>query len=121
MGDWLWSAVMSGKGTSHFKQQRLTAMANVPLVLFLLWFVLTHLGATRAEMVASAGHPLIALLLAAAMVSMLWHMWLGMQMILEDYVHDAGLFRLSMMFTTLFVTVLGVVSLYAIAKMSFGF
>jgi succinate dehydrogenase / fumarate reductase, membrane anchor subunit len=112
---------MSGKGTSHFRQQRWTAMANVPLVVFLLWFILSHLGATRAEMLASVGHPLIALLLAAAMVSMLWHMWLGMQVIIEDYVHDAGAFRTSMMLNTVFVTALGAVSLYAIAKMSFGF
>lgn len=96
-------------------------MANVPLVLFLLWFVISHLGATRAEMLASVGNPVIALMLALSMISMLWHMWLGMQMIIEDYVHDAGTFRLSMMLNTLFVAVLGATSLYAIAKMSFGF
>jgi succinate dehydrogenase / fumarate reductase, membrane anchor subunit len=112
---------MSGNGTSHFKYQRWTAMANVPLVLFLLWFIISHLGATRAEMLVSVGNPVIALMLALSMISMLWHMWLGMQMIIEDYVHDAGTFRLSMMLNALFVAVLGATSLYAIAKMSFGF
>jgi succinate dehydrogenase / fumarate reductase, membrane anchor subunit len=111
---------MSGKGTSHFKHQRWTAMANIPLVLFLLWFIVSHLGATRADILSSMSHPILALLMAAAMVSMLWHMWLGMQMIIEDYVHDAGSFRLSMMLNNLFVLLLGLASLYAIAKMSFG-
>ncbi len=112
---------MSGKGTTHFEHQRWTAMANVPLVLFLLWFIISHLGATRADVLASVGNPVIAIFLATTMVSVLWHMWLGMQVIIEDYVHDAGAFRLSMMLNALFVAVLGVVSLYAIAKMSLGF
>jgi succinate dehydrogenase / fumarate reductase, membrane anchor subunit len=112
---------MSGKGTAHFKHQRWTAMANVPLVLFLLWFIVSHLGATRAEMLASIGNPVIAILIVAAMLSILWHMRLGMQVILEDYVHDAGLFRTAMMLNAVFVILLGAAALYAILKMSFGF
>jgi succinate dehydrogenase / fumarate reductase, membrane anchor subunit len=112
---------MTGKGTSHFKQQRMTAMANVPLVLFLLWFIITHLGAARADLLASIGNPVVAIVLAAAMVSMLWHMRLGMQVIIEDYVHSANAFRVSMLLNTLFVETLGVSALYAIAKMSLGF
>ena len=44
-------------GTRHFRQQRATAIANVPLVLFLLWFIVSHLGAARAEVVASVQNP----------------------------------------------------------------
>ena len=111
---------MSGKGTTHFKHQRWTAMANVPLVLFLLWFIVSHLGAARADVLASVGNPVIAILLAATMVSILWHMWLGMQMIIEDYLVNSGMFRLAMTGNTVFVTTMAVLSLYAIFKMSFA-
>ena len=74
-------------GTEHWWLQRVTAIANIPLVLFMLGFVVAHLGASRAELVASVHHPIIAILLALAFLSVLWHMRLGMQVIIEDYVH----------------------------------
>jgi succinate dehydrogenase / fumarate reductase, membrane anchor subunit len=115
---------MSGtvdRGTRHFKQQRWTAMANVPLVLFLLWFITSKLGLSRAELMACFKDPFTSFGLVLALASILWHMWLGMQMIIEDYVQDASRFKLSMALNTVFVVLLGVVSLYAIARMSFGF
>jgi succinate dehydrogenase / fumarate reductase, membrane anchor subunit len=112
---------MSGNGTGHFKQQRLTAMANVPLVLFVLWFIVGHLGASRADIVASIQNKFVAIVLIVAVFNMLKHMHLGMQMIIEDYVHDARAVRTSMILNVLFVTLLGVVSLCSILKMSFGF
>ncbi len=111
---------MSGKGTTHFKHQRWTAMANVPLVLFLLWFIISHLGAARSEVLASVGNPVVAILLAATMISILWHMWLGMQVIIEDYLINSSSFRLAMTANTVFVAAMGVMSLYAIFKMSFA-
>jgi succinate dehydrogenase / fumarate reductase, membrane anchor subunit len=112
---------MSGNGTGHFKQQRLTAMANVPLVLFLLWFIITHLGASRADMLASLDHPLVAGPLVFAMVCFLSHMRLGMQVIIEDYVQGDTAFRTCMFLNTLFVGALGIVAVLAIAKMSLGY
>ena len=78
-------------GTTHFWQQRATAVANVPLVIFLLWFIISHLGAARADVVASIQDPVIAILLVLSFVSILWHMRLGMEMVIEDYVQDARL------------------------------
>jgi succinate dehydrogenase / fumarate reductase, membrane anchor subunit len=115
---------MSGtadRGTRHFKQQRWTAMANVPLVLFLLWFIITKLGLSRAEIIACFNDPFTSVGVLLALTSILWHMRLGMQVIIEDYVHDAGNFRMAMMLNNLFVAALGAVSFYAILKMSLGF
>ncbi len=111
---------MSNNGTSHFKQQRLTAMANVPMVMFLLWFIVSHLGAARADVVASVGNPVVAILLVATMISMLWHMWLGMQMVIEDYLINSSMFRIAMLANTVFAATMAVLSLYAIYKMSFA-
>ena len=107
-------------GTRHFWQQRATAIANVPLVLFLLWFIVSHLGATRAEVMASLQNPINAILLVLSFASMLWHMRLGMEMVLEDYVHDQRMLRTSLLLNTLFTAAAGAAALFAILRMSFG-
>ena len=107
-------------GTTHFWQQRATAVANVPLVIFLLWFIISHLGVARADVVASIQDPVIAFLLVLSFVSILWHMRLGMEMVLEDYVQDARLLHGSLLANTIFTAAVGVAALYAILKMSFG-
>lgn len=107
-------------GTRHFWQQRATAVANVPLVLFLLWFIVSHLGAARADVVSSVQNPINAILLILSFVSILWHMRLGMEMVLEDYVHDGRMLRASLLLNTLFTVAAGMAALYAILRMSFG-
>jgi succinate dehydrogenase / fumarate reductase membrane anchor subunit len=107
-------------GTEHWWLQRVTAIANIPLVLFMLVFVMVHLGSSRAELVASVHHPIIAILLAAAFVSVLWHMRLGMQVIIEDYVHKPAFKLTALLFNTFFTLLLGVAALYAIITMALG-
>ena len=74
-------------GTEHWWLQRVTAIANMPLVMFLIVFVVMHLGVDRAELIASVSIRSSPSLLALAFLSILWHMRLGMQVIIEDYVH----------------------------------
>ena len=106
-------------GTEHWWLQRVTAIANIPLVVFLIVFILWHLGADRAQLMASVKHPLIAIALALSFLSILWHMRLGMQVIIEDYVH--GGWRLTCILANLFfTTALGIAALYAILSLSFG-
>lgn len=107
-------------GTRHFWQQRVTAIANVPLVLFLLWFIVSHLGASRAEVVAGVQNPFIAFLLVLSFVSILWHMRLGMEMVLEDYVQDERMLRTGLLLNTVFTAAIALAALYAILKMVFG-
>jgi succinate dehydrogenase membrane anchor subunit len=106
-------------GTEHWWLQRVTAIANIPLVIFLVIFVLAHLGAERATLMQSVKHPLIAIALAMSFLSILWHMRLGMQVIIEDYVH--GGWRVFCLIGNVFYTVaLGIAALYAILSLSFG-
>ncbi len=107
-------------GTAHFWHQRVTAVANVPLVIFLLWFIVSHLGAARTDVVASVQNPFNAILLVLSFVSILWHMRLGMEMVIEDYVQDARVLQASLLLNTIFTAVVGVAALYAILRMSFG-
>ena len=107
-------------GTEHFWHQRMTAIANLPLIIFLVWFVISHLGATRNEVVASVQNPFNAILLALSFVSTLWHMRLGMQVVIEDYVHGHGTKLACILLNGFFTAALGVAVFYAILKMSFG-
>jgi succinate dehydrogenase / fumarate reductase membrane anchor subunit len=107
-------------GTEHFWMQRVTAIANVPLVLFTLWFMVAHLGATRAELVSAIANPFAALALVLTLVSVLWHMRLGMQVIIEDYVHGHALKLALLLLNTFFTVALGAAAIYAILRMNFG-
>ena len=107
-------------GTEHFWQQRVTAIANLPLIIFLVWFVISHLGTSRSDVVASVHNPFIGILLALSFVSILWHMRLGMQVVIEDYVHGHGTKLAILLLNSFFTAALGVAALSAILKMSFG-
>jgi succinate dehydrogenase / fumarate reductase membrane anchor subunit len=107
-------------GTGHFWVQRVTAIANLPLIVFLVIFVIAHLGAARSQVLASLTNPFVAILLALTLISVLWHMRLGLQVVIEDYVHGSALKLAALLANTFFTAALGVASLYAILRMSFG-
>lgn len=107
-------------GTEDIWMQRLTAAALVPLTLFLVIFLVAKSGGDAAAVRAALGNPFVAILLAATIIAGAMHMRIGMQVIIEDYVHgEAGkvaLIALNTLFTALIV--LG--SIWAVAKLSFG-
>jgi succinate dehydrogenase / fumarate reductase, membrane anchor subunit len=107
-------------GTHHFWLQRVTAIANVPLVIFMLWFVISHLGADRAAIISTLKNPFCAIAMSLAIISMCWHMKLGLQMVIEDYVHGHAAKLASLLLNTFYAFGLGALGLYAILKMSFG-
>jgi succinate dehydrogenase / fumarate reductase, membrane anchor subunit len=106
-------------GTEHFWMQRVTAIANVPLVIFLVWFIISHIGTSRIDFIASVKHPLVAIGLLLAFASFLYHMRLGLQIVIEDYVHGSSKFA-ALLLNTFFAVILFATAAYAILKMSFG-
>jgi succinate dehydrogenase / fumarate reductase, membrane anchor subunit len=110
----------SKTGTEHFWQQRATAVANVPLLICMVWFVIAHLSAPRAEVVASLQNPFVALVLIMGLASVFWHMRLGLQVVIEDYLHS-HLFKFGALALNIaFATSMFAVSAYSILKMSFA-
>jgi succinate dehydrogenase / fumarate reductase membrane anchor subunit len=107
-------------GTEHFLQQRLTAILNIPLILFLLCFILRHLGASRAEVVASLHNPFEAVFLLLTLASVFWHMRLGMQVIIEDYVHQPGPKIAALLLNVVFAALMFIIAATSILKMSFA-
>lgn len=74
-------------GTGHWWAQRLTALALVPLTLWFCISVVTMIGAGHAAVAAWAGSPLVAGLLILLIVATFYHGALGLQVVIEDYVH----------------------------------
>jgi succinate dehydrogenase / fumarate reductase membrane anchor subunit len=107
-------------GTEHFWQQRATAVANLPLMVFMVGFVICHLGASRAEVIASLHHPIVALLLIMGLASAFWHMRVGLQVVIEDYLHSHLTKFPALAINIAVATTLFAVSAYSILKMSFA-
>jgi succinate dehydrogenase / fumarate reductase, membrane anchor subunit len=106
-------------GTETFWRQRLTAVANVPLVIFLILAIVTHIGASYADMHAFLARPLVALAFAALILSAAIHMRIGLKEIIEDYVHG-GMRVVAILLATFFAAGIGLTSLLAIVKISLG-
>jgi succinate dehydrogenase / fumarate reductase membrane anchor subunit len=107
-------------GTMTFWHQRLTSAAGVPLTIALVVIVLTLAGRSHAAAVQILGSPLVAIIMLLFVVNMTYHMWIGMQEIILDYVHEQKLKILSVVANTFFVFLVGFASAFAILKLSFG-
>jgi succinate dehydrogenase / fumarate reductase, membrane anchor subunit len=107
-------------GTGHFWHQRLTAIANVPLTIAFVIILVSLLGRSHAAVVQILGSPLVAILMLLFVGSIAYHMKLGMQVIIEDYVHDEKWKFAAVIANIFFAVAVGLAAVYAIVKLSSG-
>ena len=107
-------------GTGHFWHQRLTAIANVPLTIGFVIILVSLLGRSHATVIQTLGSPLVAIVMMLFIGSATYHMRIGMQVIIEDYVHDEK-WKLAALAANIFFAI-GVASacVYALLKISWG-
>jgi succinate dehydrogenase / fumarate reductase, membrane anchor subunit len=106
------------EGVGHWWYQRLTAIALAPLSIFFVWLVLHLLNADYSEIRATIGQPVIAVLLMSFMLSLYYHGALGLQTIIEDYVHHRPT-EMSLLVVVKFTAFLfSVASVLAIARIA---
>jgi succinate dehydrogenase / fumarate reductase membrane anchor subunit len=108
------------RGTETFWLQRLTAVANVPLVIFLIVSIVSHIGADYGTVRAYLAQPLVALAMLALVISAAMHMRIGLKEIIEDYVHDDGLKIVVLLLATFFAVGIGLACTLALVKISLG-
>jgi len=107
-------------GTEHFWRQRLTAIANVPLVIGFIVIVTSLLDRNHATVVQILGSPIVGILMLLFILSVTYHMGIGMQVIIGDYARREGTRIVLLIANTFFVVAIGLASAYAILKLSCG-
>ena len=108
------------EGADHFWLQRLTGASNLILAIFAIWLTVSLVGADHATVKATIGHPLVALPLLLFLASAAIHMRLGMQVIIEDYVHGEAAKIVLLMLNTFVAIAVAAAGGLSILKLSFG-
>jgi succinate dehydrogenase / fumarate reductase membrane anchor subunit len=108
------------EGTEHFWKQRLTAVSNLILVCIAMVLLAKLIGADYATVKRALAKPQNAILLLLLVLSGIIHMRLGMQSIIEDYVHSEGRKVIALMLNSFFSLVVGLTCVFAVLKLSFG-
>ena len=107
-------------GTHHFWHQRVTSVAGIPLCIALIIIVIGLLGRSHAAVVQILGSPIIAIIMLLFIINIVYHMWIGMQEIIVDYVHEDKVKLSTLLGNTFFCFAIGFASAFAILKLSFG-
>ena len=107
-------------GTSDFWRQRLTAVAMTLLMIPGIVVVMMVLGRNQAGAAQVLASPWVALILLLFIVASTWHMKIGMQVVIEDYVHNEKLKIAAIMANNFFSVAVALAAVYAIFKLSSG-
>ncbi len=107
-------------GTSHWWGQRVSAVALLLLGIWFAWMLATMSGFSHAEAAAFIAQPVNSVLLLLLTASMAYHSYLGIQVVIEDYVHAPGVKVVSLLLSRFAHVLLAVAAIYAILKIGLG-
>jgi len=107
-------------GTDHFWQQRLSGISNIIVIAFLIYAAISLAGMPREAVKAFFSQPLNAIFGVLLAISISFHMRLGMQAIIEDYIHREGTKLVLVLLNTFFSIFIGVACVMAVTKLYLG-
>ncbi|HWM61706.1 MAG TPA: succinate dehydrogenase, hydrophobic membrane anchor protein [Rhizomicrobium sp.] len=108
----------SHSGTGHFWHERVTSVALIPLSLWFLYVMLGLAGTSEVTALQFLAHPLNALLMGAFVVFSLWHAYLGLQVVIDDYIHTVGTKIILMLLIRFSVIAVAATCLFAIVRIA---
>jgi len=108
------------EGTHHWWHQRVTAVANMLLMLWLVWAVVHIPGWSYVEFTTWLAQPCRAILMILAVISVFYHAALGVQVVIEDYVHDGACKVVKLVGMKLFFFATAVACIFSILKVALG-
>ncbi len=103
-------------GTSHWWGQRVSAVALLILGVWFAWYLATTSDFSYAAVVAEIGRPINSILLLLFSVTLAYHSYLGVQVVIEDYVHAPGIKLVALIFSRFAHVLLAVAAVFAILK-----
>ncbi len=109
------------EGAGHWWLQRLTAIALVPLTPVFVYLFGSSLGATREEALATFSNPLAAVATILFIAVGFRHLQLGLQVVIEDYVHGKRMATVSLVLNTLLCWGFAATGIFMVARIAFGF
>ena len=107
-------------GTTDFWRQRITAVAMTLLIIPVVAVVIMLLGRNQAGAAQILGSLPIAVIMLLFVIASCWHMKIGMQVVIEDYVHSEQLKLVAVMANNFFSVTVALASIYALVKLSSG-
>jgi succinate dehydrogenase / fumarate reductase, membrane anchor subunit len=107
-------------GVEHWLRQRLSAFALIPLSGWMVYALLSLRGADHAAVVAWLQEPVHAVLALLFITLSFWHARLGLQVVIEDYIHAEGVKIVTLWAVTLALLGLGVACVFSILKVALG-
>ena len=105
-------------GTMHFWRQRMSAVALIPLSIWFVFSVLSLVGGNLAEVLVFLAEPINAVLMFLFLFAALYHMTLGVQVVIEDYVHGERLKLLCLMLNRFFALGVGAAAAFSLLKIA---
>lgn len=108
------------EGVSHWWAQRVTAIALIPLTLWFVVFIIRSIGVDHSGLMERFAKPYNAVLLVLLLVSMFYHAMLGLQVVIEDYVHDEGAKLISLLAMKFILVVFAASSVFAVLRIALG-
>jgi succinate dehydrogenase / fumarate reductase membrane anchor subunit len=108
------------EGVAHWWAQRLTAAALVPLILWLAWQLAAHTGADHAAVVAWLRQPLTAVPMVLVIAVTFYHAQLGLQVVIEDYVHSEWRRLAAIVLVKFAAAAFGVAGVFSVLKIAFS-
>lgn len=108
------------EGVHHWWMQRMSAVALIPLTIWFICSAIMLAGATQADVRDWLSRPASAILMSLLILSTFYHAALGVQVVIEDYVHREGVKLVSMVLAKGLIALVGAAALFAVLRIAFG-